>query len=89
MDEITNYNFYTENFTFSANTLKINLRVADWPFKAILNTLDVEMDNVISREENDNDDCATLNTYSESDGAGSLQWIKISLSDIVAYPTNN
>lgn len=55
------------------------------PFKSTKNTLDVEMENTMNREE-DNSLCSTNEVTSDkNEKEGYLQWVKISLHGVSSY----
>eukprot|EP00026_Physarum_polycephalum_P000636 Phypoly_transcript_00637.p1 GENE.Phypoly_transcript_00637~~Phypoly_transcript_00637.p1 ORF type:complete len:1406 (+),score=212.85 Phypoly_transcript_00637:35-4252(+) len=79
-DPTTQYTFEHVNTSFPAHTLKFNLRVANWPFKNIQNTLEAVMETVATS----NVPCdARFST--KQDSGGSVAWIKVTLNGFSAY----
>lgn len=84
-DAETLYTFYEESSTYTEGTIKMNMRIADWPFKSLSNVLNIEMENIA--QSSVTAPCG-VDVDNSVDNAGYLQWIKINLYGVAAYLYN-
>lgn len=81
----TSINFANVITLFGPNTLKIGVRVYNWPFMALTNELAIVLDAKVSGEiEREKDEC--LNESVNEDG--SLRWIMVMVDNVSLYPSN-
>ena len=81
------FTFAGASTTYSANSLKLNLNLSNWPFKSIFNTLKIEMETaVVTQNDTSSDAChnGPVTSY-DSDSGNSLQWIKINQNGVAVY----
>lgn len=84
--EETSQPVFGKNMIFSANTLKVNFRVSNWPFQSTSNLLNVVMENSVKNFDSDlGNSCETFSNSNENFG-GYLQWLQITLSGVSMYP---
>lgn len=71
------YTFANVNTTYKANTLKLNVRVHDWPFYTISNNLAIVLDS--------NNQESSVCVNDEKDESGSLRWVMVNTDNISLY----
>ena len=79
MDPSTDYVFHGKTKTYQANTVKMNVKISDWPFQSIHNTLDVVIESDVNTGEGE-EKCMR----NESHGP-SIAWTKLFLNGVYLY----
>jgi hypothetical protein len=75
----SNYSFYNETKTYAPNTMKMNVKITNWPFKAISNFLEVFVDSKAEEQ----DECKR-DGKSHSSGP-TVVWAKNSVNGVSIY----
>eukprot|EP00026_Physarum_polycephalum_P004546 Phypoly_transcript_04568.p2 GENE.Phypoly_transcript_04568~~Phypoly_transcript_04568.p2 ORF type:complete len:259 (+),score=35.80 Phypoly_transcript_04568:281-1057(+) len=86
------YTFAGKTEKFPANSVKLNFLVSNWPFRAISNKLNIEMESGATAQggatsppsDKCHDDVASGTSYN-TDTGGNLQWVKISRNGVAVY----
>lgn len=85
--QTTDYIVHNETQQFSSNSLKFNIRIENWNFKSLANTLDIEFENNVQgvpNNNNNNNECEPTNNSHIV--AGRLQWWEITFNGTSLYP---
>lgn len=72
--------FANQTIALSGDTLKMNIKIGNWPFKSIQNSLVFVLD---TRTNTQTQSC--INTGENTDG--SLQWVLVSIGGVQMYQT--
>lgn len=77
----TTVTFANQTNEYLPNTLKLTVAVLNWPFLSIDNSLALVLD-----ASNPNQATQSCNIASETNEAGSLQWVQITINGQAMYP---
>eukprot|EP00026_Physarum_polycephalum_P002084 Phypoly_transcript_02088.p1 GENE.Phypoly_transcript_02088~~Phypoly_transcript_02088.p1 ORF type:complete len:970 (+),score=100.19 Phypoly_transcript_02088:343-2910(+) len=75
-DPITSYTFFSKTQTYSANTVKMNLKISGWPFRSLSNSLEAVIASAGAGEKG--------NVCSHSRGP-SVLWTTLSINGVSLY----
>eukprot|EP00026_Physarum_polycephalum_P003519 Phypoly_transcript_03532.p1 GENE.Phypoly_transcript_03532~~Phypoly_transcript_03532.p1 ORF type:complete len:603 (+),score=53.04 Phypoly_transcript_03532:570-2378(+) len=78
-NESGDYSFNNISTHYPANTLKLNVKISDWPFAQLTNFLNVVFDNFVVSAEKDN------TCVEQQKTSASLIWVQLTLNGIAVY----
>jgi hypothetical protein len=81
VDPATPYTFDNTTTVYPAHSLKFNLRIANWPFKNVHNSLQAVITTVANSQSPSSRACSV----SQKDLGGGLAWMEIILNGVVVY----
>lgn len=76
-EEQTEFEFAGTTTIYKAHTLKLNVRVHNWPFYSLSNNLAIVLDS------NNQEPSACVDQ--DEDESGSLRWVMVNVDDVSLY----